>query len=167
MSEANNAVMKSFSEALGMAPLVLDEKQEQLPVVVDAQPLAEITELSQADKEAEEDFALARKNAKDLLERGTELLDGISRVASGTEHPRAFEVAANMLKTLQDLNQGLLELHERRRQLVPVPEAEKPSTTNITNNNVFVGTTQELLDMLEERDRGDNVIEYDPRDSSK
>lgn len=158
MSESNNAVMKSLSNALGMAPLIIDEEQKEI-LPVDIIPLE--TELSKEDREAEEDFYITRDNTRELLEKGKEALDGILRIASASEHPRAFEVAANLLKTVQDMNSGLLKLHEQRRQLVPVPEPEKKSEpTNITNNNVFVGSTQEFLDMLEARDK-DNIIEHD------
>lgn len=165
MSESNTAVavMKSLSDALGMAPLVIDaateqQQDDQLPVVY------EEIELSKEDKEAEEDFYITRENTKLLLEKGQEALDGILRIASASEHPRAFEVAANLLKTVQEMNNGLLKLHESRRQLVPVPEPEKKAadeSKQITNNNVFIGSTQEFLDMLEAREQ-DKFIEHEP-----
>lgn len=159
MSEANNAVMKSISTALGMAPLIIDEQQKEDQLPIEITPLE--TDLSKEDREAEEDFYITRENTKELLEKGKEALDGILRIASASEHPRAFEVAANLLKTVQDMNAGLLKLHEQRRQLVPVPEPEKKAeATHVTNNNVFVGSTQEFLDMLEAREKG-NVIEHD------
>lgn len=165
MSEANtqHTVMNSISDALGMLPLVLSteqphpETQETLPVVM------EEIELSKEDREAEEDFYITRENTKLLIEKGTEALDGILRIAAGSEHPRSYEVAANLLKTVQDMNAGLLKLHEQRRQLVPVPEPEKKAkdeASQVTNNNVFIGSTQEFLDMIEAREQG-NVIEHE------
>ena len=118
--------------------------------------------MSKEDREAEEDFAITRENTKLLLEKGQEALDGILRIAAGSEHPRAFEVAANLLKTVADMNSGLLKLHEQRRQLVPVPEPEKTeAATNVTNNNVFVGSTAELLQMIIDKRKEGNVIEHD------
>lgn len=165
MSEANTqpVVMKSLSEAFGMNPLVVGapqpaEQEIALPVLLDE------TEMSKEDKEAEEDFYLARENTKRLLDKADQALEGILRIADASEAARAYEVASTLINNIKELNSGLLKLHEQRRQLVPVSEPEKPATTNITNNNVFVGTTQELLDLLEERDRQneDNVIEHDP-----
>jgi hypothetical protein len=160
MSESNtgHVIMKSLSDALDMAPLIVSESDPQetnLPAIIDV-------ELSKEDREAEEDFVLARETTKELLMKGQEALDGILRIASGSEHPRAFEVAANLLKTVAEMNSGLLKLHEQRRQLVPDPEPDKTkeTTATITNNNVFVGSTQEFLDMLEAREKG-NIIEHD------
>jgi len=152
--------MTSISDALGMKPLIIDAEYKEsvseeaaLPAVVEPIP----QELSQIDKEAEEDFAIARKNTQDLLHKAEEALDGILRIAAGSEHPRAFEVAANLLKTAADLQAGLLKLHEQRRQLVPDPEGTKAAEagptnqTNIQNN--FYGSTQDFLDMLEQREK--------------
>ena len=152
MSE-QKPVMTSISDALGMAPLIIDAQvipasEASVPAVVE--PLD--VEMSPMDKEAEEDFALVRGKSRDLIEKAEEALDGILRIASGSEHPRAFEVAANLLKTASDLQAGLLKLHEQRRQLVPDPDAGKKTDapTNQTNNQYnFYGSTQDFLDRVE------------------
>ena len=146
-------VMTSISEALGMAPLILDAEvvpasEASVPAVVE--PLE--VELSPMDQEAEEDFALVRDKSRDLITKAEEALDGILRIAAGSEHPRAFEVAANLLKTASDLQAGLLKLHEQRRQLVPDPDAGKKNDapTHQTNNQYnFYGSTQDYLDHVE------------------
>ena len=146
-----------------MAPLVVQEEPREEEVTPNLPAVIEEIELSKEDREAEEDFYITRENTKQLLEKGQEALDGILRIAAGSEHPRAYEVAANLLKTVQDMNAGLLKLHEQRRQLVPVPEPEKKAADEVkqvTNNNVFIGSTQEFLDMLEAREQG-NVIEHE------
>jgi hypothetical protein len=150
MSE-NKPVMKSISESLGMAPLIVGEQTPIEAEIVESTALivAEEPELTEEEKQAEEDFAVARENVKGILEKGQEALDSILRIAEASEHPRAFEVAANLIKTLTDSNKSLLDLHEQRRQLAPVkaPE-EKKEAAQITNNNVFVGTTAELLELV-------------------
>ncbi|AMQ65998.1 small terminase subunit [Stenotrophomonas phage vB_SmaS-DLP_6] len=152
MSDDKNEVMKSITGTLNMAPLVLD----QAAVPAESTELAVINEpieLTQEEKEAEEDFAVARENVKDILDKGTEALAGILRIAEASEHPRAYEVAANLIKTLTESNKSLLDLHETRRQLAPVKvEEKKPEITpgTVTNNNVFVGTTAELLELIKQ-----------------
>jgi len=161
MSDSNNqvnAVMTSISDALGMRPLVVSADQPSTEMTV-SEPLAD--EMSEADKQAEEDFATARANFHEILSKGAETLDAMLRIASASEHPRAFEVAANLIKTMTDANQNLLKLHEQRRQLVPVESKPAESTTNITQNNVFVGTFQDLLDKMDEHENG-KVIDHDP-----
>jgi hypothetical protein len=148
-----NEVMKSITGTLNMAPLVLAEAEapkESTELSVIPEPV----ELTQEEKEAEEDFAVARENVKDILDKGTEALAGILRIAEASEHPRAYEVAANLIKTLTESNKSLLDLHETRRQLAPIkveekkPEAATPGS--VTNNNVFVGTTAELLELIKQ-----------------
>jgi hypothetical protein len=154
MMSEQKPVMKSISDALGMAPLVIDAEvtpadEASVPAVV-VEPLE--VEVSVMDQEAEEDFALVRGKSRDLIEKAEEALDGILRIASGSEHPRAFEVAANLLKTASDLQAGLLKLHEQRRQLVPDPDAGKKAdapTTQTNNQYNFYGSTQEFLDKVE------------------
>jgi hypothetical protein len=145
-------VMKSISESLGMAPLVVGELvEEQEAGSTDMVPVPDEPELTIEEKQAEEDFAIARENVKDILEKGSEALHSILRIAEASEHPRAFEVAANLIKTLTDSNKSLLDLHEQRRQLAPIAQEEKKEDpTQITNNNVFVGTTAELLDLIKQ-----------------
>ena len=160
-------VMQSISDALGMAPLIVDN----VPVAVDETPETG-TELvvatSAQDAEAEEDFALVRKNSQELLGQAQEALDGILRIAASSEHPRAFEVAANLLKTASELNAGLLKLHETRRQLVPDTSEPKEAPKNVTNvQNNFYGSTQDFLDMIEARERAAaNVIDGEVVDAS-
>lgn len=159
-------VMGSLSDALGMNPLILPiESTRQLtPVIEDVGS----TELSKEDKEVETDFYEVRENYKDIIEQGKTALTDIVRIAKASESPRAFEVASKMLKDLSDINSQLLTLHEKRRQLVPVTEPEKEAVTEaqvINNNNVFVGTTRDLLDLYATRRAeaaaANSVIEHD------
>ena len=151
MSEPKE-VMKSISETLSMKPLIVGELVEKDETIgTEMIPVPESEELTQEEKDAEEDFAVARENVKDILDKGTEALAGILRIAEASEHPRAYEVAANLIKTLTESNKSLLDLHEQRRQLAPVKvEEKKPEAASVTNNNVFVGTTAELLALIKQ-----------------
>lgn len=149
-------VMKSISETLNMNPLIVGDRVEdksdtkESTALIAAEPAE--PEMTQEEKEAEEDFAIARKNVKCALDKGVEALSGILRIAEASEHPRAYEVAANLIKTIVDSNKSLLDLHEQRRQLAPVKVEEKKAmeATSITTNNVFVGTTAELLSLIKQ-----------------
>ena len=152
MSEPKE-VMKSISETLSMKPLIVGELVEDKPATEESTALIPVEpEMTQEEKEAEEDFAIARENVKGALDKGAEALSGILRIAEASEHPRAYEVAANLIKTIVDSNKSLLDLHEQRRQLAPVKVEEKKATeaASITNNNVFVGTTAELLALIKQ-----------------
>ena len=127
----------SLSEIFDIEPL---ESTQSLPVV------ATSTEVVVGD-EVETDAALARKNIKSLLDKGNGAIDNLLLVAQESEHPRAYEVAANFIKTLSDLNKDLLEIQKQKQNLRPV-EINNQSIN--VEKAVFVGSTAELLKQIRE-----------------
>ena len=91
----------------------------------------------------EGDFEYARGNMIAVIEKGQEALSGILDVAGMSQHPRAFEVAATLLRAVSDANKDLLELSKRKQELTG--ESNKPNTIN---NNLFVGSTAELQKLI-------------------
>ena len=92
------------------------------------------------------DFKFARDTYYNILVKGSEAMDDMMEVARSTEHPRAFEVLSTMMKTMADVNNNLLDLHKKKKDLTQTNNvASLPGTTN---NNVFVGSTAELQQML-------------------
>lgn len=98
------------------------------------------------DISPEADFEYARRNMRELLHKGNKAVDKILQVADATEHPRAYEVASNMIKQLGDMNKDLLALQKTRRDLSP--QAVQP-TVNV-DKAVFVGTTAELIRQIKQ-----------------
>ncbi len=95
----------------------------------------------------EDDTEFARKNIKDLITKGNKAMDELLLVANASEHPRAYEVAAGLIKNLSELNKDLLDLHKKRKDL----KTENPkagSGVNIDKAVVFNGSTTELIRML-------------------
>ena len=106
------------------------------------------TEVVEVKDPVEDDAEFARQNLRDLIEKGNDAADHIISVAKQSDHPRAFEVVAGMLKNLADMNKDLLEVQKRKQDL-------QPKVTNNTQNltidkAVFVGSTAELLKQLKE-----------------
>lgn len=94
----------------------------------------------------EDDAEYARQNLRTLIDKGNEAADHIISVAKQSDHPRAFEVVAGMLKNLADMNKDLLEIQKRKQELQP-----KVTQQNITvDKAVFVGTAADLLKQLKE-----------------
>jgi hypothetical protein len=126
----------NLSEIFDIEPL----ETKSLPVIT------QTTEIVVGD-EVETDAALARKNIKSLLDKGSNAIDNLLLVAQESEHPRAYEVAANFIKTLADLNKDLLDVQKKKSDLRP------QQTTNQSINvekAVFVGSTAELLKQIRE-----------------
>ena len=65
------------------------------------------------DKDPDIDFETGRKNLYNLLDKGNEAIDGILELAKEGEHPRAYEVAGQLIKTVSEVSQNLLDLQEK------------------------------------------------------
>jgi hypothetical protein len=93
----------------------------------------------------EDDYEYARGNIIATIEKGREALDGILDVAGMGQHPRAFEVAANLVKTMVDANKDLMNLAKQKKELDKI---DGKGAAQTVNNNLFVGSTAELLKAL-------------------
>lgn len=108
------------------------------------QPRRSIPDISEASEE-ERDYAYARENFYNVIEKGTSALEDMLDVAKSSEHPRAYEVVSTLMKTLVDANKDLVKMGEEKRKLT-----NTNSDTPVTNNNLFVGSTSDLQQMLKD-----------------
>lgn len=92
-----------------------------------------------------QDFTEARKNMKDLISTGFEAIDGMMKVATESDSPRAYEVVSILLKTLTEMNSELVQLHEKANKAEP---ETKKNINNTTNNSIFVGSTKDLQNII-------------------
>lgn len=111
-------------------------------------PKTQIVPVEKTDSTVTNDFEEARKNTKSLIQKADTALDNLLMVANQSEHPRAYEVAANLIKTLGDLNKDLLELQKRKMDLTG---EKKDAGKTVIDKAVFVGNTSELLKMIKEK----------------
>jgi len=135
------SIMDNLTKALDMNPLVVEEeKQEEiLPVV------------SEENTDAEQDFELARKNLQELAKKGNKALDELIMLAKNSEHPRAYEVVATLIKTLADTNKDQLDTRKKKIDIDKARGASPSGDAKTVNNNLFVGSTAELQKFLKER----------------
>ena len=94
--------------------------------------------------EMENDFKYAWEYIYNIIERGSDALNGIVDLAQQSQHPRSFEVVADLVRTLSTANKDLLDLQKKMKDLQP----EEKKNQKVTNN-LFVGTTKDLTDLLE------------------
>lgn len=102
-----------------------------------------------SNNQIEDDFEYARGNMINAIEKGQEALNGILEVAGMSQHPRAYEVAATLVKATVDASKDLMELSKRKRDLDKPVDGQTGGPNKVTNN-MFVGTTAELLKMLKQ-----------------
>ena len=120
---------------------------EKLSQVLDVEPINyQSTEIIEVKTPVEDDAEFARQNIRTLIEKGNTAMDNLLQVANASEHPRAYEVAAGLIKNLADLNKDLLEIQKRKKDLDP-NQVKQSGTTNI-DKAVFVGSTTELVKFL-------------------
>lgn len=103
-------------------------------------------------KDIKDDYEYSRKTYKDLIDKGTYALDGMIELAQESEHPRAYEVLAGMMKNMADITDKLMDLQKKKDDLETkkTPKGHQPG--GVTNNNVFVGSTTDLQRMLAKGD---------------
>jgi len=101
-------------------------------------------EEKKVDPQMENDFKYARENLYNVIERGTDALNGIVDLAQQSQHPRSYEVVADLVRTLSSANKDLLDLQKKMKDLQP----EENKNQKVTNN-LFVGSTKDLTDLIE------------------
>ena len=100
------------------------------------------------EDDIKDDYDKRREVLYDLIEKGNKALDSSLQVASGSMHPRAFEVVSQLSKTLVDANKDLLDIQKKVKDLKKTEEKEAPK--NVTNA-LFVGSTAELQKLVNGR----------------
>jgi hypothetical protein len=134
-----------------------DSAEEKLSKILDIeildQPKKEITKAEdlitkvkiKRKDQIRQDFDSARKNMKELISSGFEALDGIMKVAEAGDSPRAYEVASILLKTISEINTDLMDMHKTTADALGVNKIVK---NNTTNNSIFVGSTRDLQNII-------------------
>lgn len=127
-----------ISKALDLEPMKNEVKPKEKTEV---QPIK--------DNKIEQDFEFARINQIQVIDKGREALDNMLDVAQMSQHPRGYEVVATLMNSITTANEKLLDLSKRKKDL----EGEKNPTT--INNNLFVGSTNELQKLLKKNNESD------------
>ena len=100
------------------------------------------------EEDIEKDYEYQRENFYKLVERGSVAIDGILELAKEGEHPRAYEVAGQLIKNVAEVTEKLGDLQEKMKRLKDVPDNAPKNVTNA----LFVGSTAELQKMIKGKD---------------
>ena len=119
-----------------------------LDIESDIKEKTAVVKLPDRTENVETDYRYARENLYNLVERGQDAIDGILELSKETEHPRAYEVAGQLIKSVADTTDKLVDLQKKVRDLEE--DSGNKTTNNVTNNAVFVGSTSELQKMLKQ-----------------
>ena len=106
------------------------------------------------DDKMDKDYEYARSNFYNVIESGTEALEQMLDVAKASEHPRAYEVVSTIMKTLVDANKDLVAMSTKKVESEEKASSESPNGLT-TNNNLFVGSTNELQQLIKDMKNSD------------
>ena len=135
-------VEEAIGDALGLTKSI---KQE----ILDPKPYTQTMPARRPDEtgDIDTDYRYSRENFYNLIERGQDAITGILELAQESEHPRTYEVAGQLIKTVSEVTERLADLQEKMQRLKEVPDHGPKSVTNA----LFVGSTKELQALLKNK----------------
>ena len=101
--------------------------------------------LERQKSDVDKDYEYTRGNLYSIIEKGQEAINGILELAQETEQARAYEVAGQLIKSVADATDKLMELQKRLKEVEEEKQTKGPSTVN---NALFVGSTADLAKLL-------------------
>ena len=123
-----------------------NQNSENKIVNVDATPVDK-GQLQKVE-DVEKDYSYTRGQLYSLIEKGQEAINGIMELAGESASPRAYEVAGQIIKSVADTTDKLLDLQKKVKE---VDEDKKQTTNTVTNNALFVGSTSDLSKMIKQQ----------------
>lgn len=103
------------------------------------------TDVASLDKDLDRDYEESRQTLKELVKKGNDAIDHLLAIATDTEHPRAFEVVATLIKNTAEANEKLMTMQKAVRDLKNIKQ--KDGNVSV-DKAIFVGSTAELNKLL-------------------
>ena len=123
---------------------LVDEPQKNDVQVIDSvNPI-----VINGDDTKENDFQYARENLYDIIEKGRDAMEELLEIAKAEESPRAFEVFGQLLKSMTDSQETLMDLHQKKQKLENAGDRQEVTKAQNVTNALFVGSTADLLKLV-------------------
>jgi len=136
----------------------IESKKEKIAKALSKNmPISAPLESSPPVDDLQVDYDVSRETYKELIDKGNVAIDLMMELAKDSQHPRAFEVLAGLLKTQADNTDKLADLQKKLQNLRNGPKA-KSTPEQITNNNVFVGSTTDLQRFILDQQKNKNDV---------
>ena len=116
--------------------------------IVEVEDTPKSIQKSQQKTDISKDYEYTRANLYSLIEKGQEAINGIMELAGEGGSPRAYEVAGQLIKSVADTTDKLIDLQKKLKDVEDT--TVKTTNNNVTNNAVFVGSTTELQKLLKQ-----------------
>ena len=124
----------------------IDEALNIESSIVESQPIKPVPPKVEKD-DIKKDYEYTRANLYSLIEKGQEAINGIMELAGESASPRAYEVAGQLIKSVADSTDKLMDLQKKMKD---IDEEKTKTQSNVTNNALFVGSTSELSKLLKQ-----------------
>ena len=131
---------KKLDETFNITPTEISVDESEVVVGVDREKPDRLTQ-----DDITKDYEYTRGNLYSIIEKGQEAINGILELAQESEMPRAYEVAGQLIKSVSDATDKLMDL---QKKLKDVNAEEKQGPTSVTNNALFVGSTADLAKLI-------------------
>ena len=129
--------MSDIDDALGLNPIVPYGDTVQYPAKRD-------------EGQQENDLDFARENLYDAVVKSQAAVEDMIAIAQQSQHPKAYEVLNSLIKTFADVSSGIADLQLKKQRLNGKAPGEDGS--KVVNNNLFVGSTADLLKMIDNKE---------------
>lgn len=129
---------KNMAEIFDVTPVVVEKPSVPVPV---ESPVSKGLEV-----DLDADYVASRKTYKELIEKGNQAIDHLLAIASETEHPRAFEVVATLIKNTSEANEKLLNMQKAMREMKGMKTNDNSKVS--VDKAIFVGSTAELSKLI-------------------
>ena len=136
-----SSIDDKLNEVLNIADEVIEKQVEKNPLEIATEPPKPV---APKNVDVDTDFETGRNELYKMLEKGNTAIDGILNLAKEGEHPRAYEVAGQLIKTQSEIAQNLLDLQDKLKKIKDVKELGPKNVTNA----LFVGSTTELQKLI-------------------
>ena len=98
-------------------------------------------------KDIRKDYQYSRANIYSIVEKGQEAINDALEMAQETESPRAYEVTGQLIKTVADATEKLLDI---QKKLKDIEEIKDTGPSNVTNA-LFIGSTADLVKAMKQQ----------------
>ena len=149
--KVTTSIDSKISDALGITQNIVEEIIDPKPLV--PRPEQALTTDTGRDADIDVDYQYSRENFYNLIERGQDAITGILDLAKESEHPRTYEVAGQLIKTVSEVTERLADLQQKMQFLKDVPDKAPQNVTNA----LFIGSTAELQQLMKQEKKNEAI----------
>lgn len=124
-----------------------DKIKDHIADALELVPLEKTTDLTSVPSNEDQEYEYIKNNIENIISTGSQALNNLAQIASSSQQPRAYEALTELIKAMVQANRDLIEVKKINSDIQRKDNNSSPKTVN---QNLFVGSTQELIEMLKD-----------------